>query len=109
MSSDLDKPATKKMKATKPTKSALKSSTDSEEDFKPSQKKTGKKILALNIGSDSEEDIKPQPKKNAKKVTKKEPAVEISDSDDDLYGSSAPTARGRAGNDVCCATPDLRT
>ena len=106
MSSDLDKPATKKIKATKTTKSALKIDSDSEEDFKPQPKKTGKKGLARNIGSDSEVDIKPQPKKTGKKVTKKESEVEMSDSDDDMFGSSAPTARGRAGNDVCCTTAD---
>jgi len=98
MSSDLDKPVTKKMKATKTTKSALKIGTDSEEDFNPQQKKAGKKVTALNISSDFEEDIKPQAKKTVKRVAKKEPEVEISDSDDDdMFGSSAPSSRGRAG------------
>ena len=109
MSSDLDKPVTKKMKATKTTKSALKIGTDSEEDFNPHQKKAGKKVTALNISSDFEEDIKPQAKKTVKRVAKKESEVEISDSDDDdMFGSSAPSSRGRAGN-VCCTTPHLRT
>ena len=97
------------MKATKTTKSALKIDTDSEEDFNPQPKKAGKKVTALNISSDFEEDIKPQAKKAAKRVTKKAPEVEISDSDDELFGSSAPSARGRAGNDVCFTTPHLQT